>query len=304
MENFDIKCLCQLRKNIEINEAVEKLSIIRQKCSALQKVLLPDDVWGILSQLSKSGVGKSRHLPLSLNALSQGSLYKITTPIHRYLLKGNELREDVSPNYIADLKENWLLKDNQFRQNEKRRHQRSKHYMGKLCELLCACWLESLGWKIVNLGALGGAYDIEAHSTIAKKYAIEVKYIGIEDEMFNSFSDGRARCYDENDIVKFVLCKSYNAAKQLKNYNWQRLIILVIDDIAWPRIKCSVFDEGVNGSYYKEYPKSEFFKEFKNKYPKIESKLIKSIDKVNDCWIIRMNGDFSLKKEYIIFNAL
>jgi hypothetical protein len=82
-------------------------------------------------------------------ALVGGHLGRLTSPIHRYLIRGGALHPNVSRQYVTDLRERWMHHPDALK-----RHHLSKGHDGLVVELQCAEWLETRGWTVVGLEAL------------------------------------------------------------------------------------------------------------------------------------------------------
>ena len=220
-------------------EVYEEFAAVRDSCAALNKFFIPDRNWEEFQEKTQGELDKASHQSILLLAYTRGYLHKLTSPIHRYLLDKEGFKKDVGKGYKADLQEKWLKEADKERSKELRRHQGHRGYRGKLAELQCAEWLEAQGWKISSLEALGGVYDIEAVSPEGVVYAIEVKFIGQDDDVFlrtNELDDGNGVCssspYKAHD---FLLVKIYDAACQFIGKNStgkRRVTLLVVENMA------------------------------------------------------------------------
>jgi hypothetical protein len=191
-----------------------------------------------------------------------------------------------------------------------KRHQVVRIFNGKLAELISSSWIESQGWKIVNLEALGSSFDIEAISPQGKSCAIEVKYIGQEDcrfeEDLKSLMSGEAISGGLNhyDGYNFILFKAYEAAKQLSNFKGDRYVFIVISNLAW-----GFLDIAIEDNWLQQYPSkftdlaSSKWKDFlskkkkKGKYQNIEADINKVLNQIKELWIIKCEcWEYSLSK--------
>lgn len=135
--------------------------------------MVPDDIWPDFERIVQAGFDKARHWPITLKALHHGYIGRITTPLHRYLIDGNKVVSQLTPQYRKDLTEKWISEKTYLE-----RHKKSRIFQGKLAELLAATWIENQRWTIGGLEALGAEFDIEAKSPDNLLSSIEVKYIG------------------------------------------------------------------------------------------------------------------------------
>lgn len=112
-------------------------------------------------------------------ALERGHLARLTSSIHRYLIRNAAVRPEVRPQYVKDLVERWMHHPNPLE-----RHRRSRRFNGRIAKLQCAEWLETSGWTILGLEALRQGSDIEAKSESGIVTAFEIKFIGSQDYDF------------------------------------------------------------------------------------------------------------------------
>jgi hypothetical protein len=119
--------------------------------------------------------------------------------------------------YIQDLQERWFI-----RPDPRKRHQRSKGYLGRLVGLLVAEWA-SRTRRIVGLEAVGCSHDLLAEVEGASE-AIEVKFIGTLDSDFEKLQEMRifGGPQDRPTASDFLLTRIYEAAKQLSGYSQKR----------------------------------------------------------------------------------
>jgi hypothetical protein len=119
------------------------------------------------------------------------------------------------------------------------RHQKFRMFFGRIVELQCAEWLEGQGWKISALEAYREGPDIEATDGSRKSMAFEVKYIGQDDEGFDT---GLKSLRGENacglrspyGAVNYLLYRVYEAAKQLRlSVAATRIALVVVDEVTW-----------------------------------------------------------------------
>lgn len=303
-------CICKNAVACPKDKIVTEFSRIREKCAAINKIIFPDEIWNSYQNYPINGVGQAKHFPMSFVALQRGVLFRITSPIHHFLLNDTgDIKSEINPNYLSDLKENWLIdSEGKFRNDDLRRHERWRGYTGKLVELLSAYWLQhEKDWKIRNLEAWKNQNDpnsyfpdIEAERPNGEICAIEVKYIGIENEMFMSFLDQKVRCYSDSDIVTFILCKIYEAGKQIRDSESYQMIFLVIDDISWSRMEKYWSENSIDWNTVKLHSKSLFLSKFKKTHPNVENDLHETIGILRELWVIVMTGKFLLEHKHTV----
>src|SRR5262249_40961165 len=112
-------------------------------------------------------------------AMERGYLRQCISAVSRYLMTDGYPNPDLTRQYRKDLRERWMRYEDPAKQ-----HKKCRAFHGLLVELQFAEWLESQGWRISGLAALGHKSDIEASATNGRATAFEVKSIGIEDADF------------------------------------------------------------------------------------------------------------------------
>jgi hypothetical protein len=305
-----IDCICQVPQKVNRQISLQEFAVIRNECPALKKVLIPDDEWPDFQQKANELPDDAGHKFKVIGALQLGILAKITSPIHKYLLEGDHLKQSFIKSYRTDFIEHWLNESTPLK-----RHQTARIHEGKINELLCAFWLENQGWRVVNLEALGGDFDIEATSPSNIAYSIEVKYIGQEDSKFRIFMESCrtreavAAPFSVYDGFNFFLFKIYEAAFQLQkpNINDKRAVFIIFSYQAW--IFNSMY---VNDNWIERYPiefcknasdnwRNFFAKKMKEKrYQHVESTLETYIKKIDEIWIIQQQSDLEYSLEKIV----
>ena len=162
MELFFHNCPCQnLPRGQDIasagrHEVIRSFEEIREQCSALKDVLVPNEVWNGFRTAVLESDEDVLHQHILLVAYRRGVLRQLTTPVHRYLIDFDRRRMRVNKNYLKDLREVWIPHD-----LGAKRPQNTRAFWGRLTELHIAEWLEEMGWTIANLEAWGGKLDIE-----------------------------------------------------------------------------------------------------------------------------------------------
>lgn len=296
--SFECDCQtiqCNILSGVKTDwgDVLKQFENVRKHCPALREILIPEDRWPIYCKKALEPINKAGHQHVLLGAFKHGNLRRITLPVHTYLLDG-EKPKALKPNYKKDLIESWMMGTTPLD-----RHKRVKGFNGKLAELISALWLQDQGWKIKNLEALGGAYDIEAISPTGNNTAIEVKYIGEEDSKFlkdlesmqsHKAVSGRLNHYDG---YNYILFRTYEAAKQLKNFSEDRYIFIVISTSTWDFVDIAVNDKWIQHAlHFFEFSKwkgsvSESFARQISKYPNIEQEINGVLNQVQTLWVIK-----------------
>ncbi len=289
-----MKCSC-LNK-YDKNKNIEKEFLtIREECISLNSILLPDETVPLfrkhLSTQIYSPFGKS----IILKSYQEGYLHKITMPLHRFL---TPKLDKIEKNYLKDLSEKWMDKSDLVEQNIA-----FKRYMGKLIEIIFAFWLEKKKWKVVELAATGCMFDIIAqYDNIF--YDFEIKYLGIEDSVFESFIVSykgirNVFTFPYKDAYNFLLYKVYTGAKQL-NKSSNGIVIIVIDDIASNLFSAELINRWIsweNPKFLNNSSKKwdDFISNKRKKNPEIEQELYFYIKKLSEIWFVINSSNFDLK---------
>jgi hypothetical protein len=303
---MQFKCACQTVKaiNDSWSNIINHFESIRKNCPALKEIFVPESEWPRFRKMSPSAYDKSGHRSILLGALRWGNLGKITLPVHAYLLDGEIPKDSLTKQYRKDLIETWMSEKTPLE-----RHKKVKMFNGKMAELLSSSWIESQGWKIKNLAAWGGSFDIEAISPQEKKAAIEVKWIGEEDWQFEaslkSLMSGESAGggFNVYDGYNYILFRVYEATKQLSNFKGDRYVFIVISHLTW-----DFLDIAIKDNWLQQYPSkftdlaSSKWKDFlskqkEKKYPNIEKEINDILYKITELWIIKSESwEYSLSK--------
>ena len=288
-------CACQQTTTVEFDDRLITLEELRQKCPALQQLLIPDGIWEQFKNFEQSPRDEALHAPVLIVSLLNGDLRRITSPCHKYLLDGNLVRKEVTKQYRQDLQEHWM-----FETDEVERHRKSKSFQGRIVELQTAEWLENQSWQINNLEALGASVDIEGIRPLSHNAVVEVKFIGQRDEEFEqvvkALTGLPAGGVGPTHLgYNYLIFRVYEAAFKLKEMTKRRIAIVVIDNLAWTFFHIPLrygwidWKQPVFFDVGEEW--NSFLQEKKKRYPNIESDLAGTINGLNELWIVvRGNG--------------
>ncbi|MDA2923109.1 DUF2971 domain-containing protein [Acidobacteria bacterium AH-259-L09] len=297
-----VECPCQ-EASFDGDNLLESFQNLRDRCSALQKILVLD--WLAFQQTDASLEGNpATDRSILLLALERGHIHKITSPVHRYLMKSGETKDNLTEQYRQDLREQWLRQDTAVQ-----RHQESRRFMGKLVELQCAEWMDEQGWAILDLAALGGKSDIEGLSQDCKEWAIEVKYVGVEDRDFEDIlrsleGVGTGRALSLPTTADFLLFKVYTAAKQLLQITQkEKCALVIIDDQTWSRFRF-IFENKFIGWQDPRFSSHDpewldFLERQKQHYPEIEEEVAAVVKALSEIWILKLAYGFEYSREYV-----
>ncbi len=216
---------------------------VRERCPALLQVFLQGDAWETVVATENQPPDPARHASSLLLAFEQGRLARLTGPVHRFLLEGNQPRANLTAQYRQDLQEQWLSAP-----NEAQHHERARRFFGKVVELQLASGLVDKGWTVRALEALGGPADIVAESPAHGSCSFEVKYIGWQTDDFLRVVDALAGGDDGGAIpvvagvplyfltaANYLLFRVYEAARRLRHCPGKRIAAVVVDALSWRR---------------------------------------------------------------------
>jgi hypothetical protein len=310
---MEIKCVCQ--KNVEfeysgndfkmlIKETKAKFSKYRESCPVLNFIVFPDEIWGKYIN-REYPYDKALHDSIFFIAFMDGMLHLYTTPIHTFLLDDeNNIRKDVKPNYLKDLRESWITITDEDQQVEIRRHKEARRFFGKFYELRLAYLLSENGYKIKDLEAWGGKADIfitKPNDPFEKEYSIEVKYIGQTDEDFESAMEVKAYCWSPQGNANYLLYKICDAAKQMKKEDKKesgKIAAIIIENISRNQFERAIRNEyfNLNEAKFEDYQimKQNLLKNIsENKKKEIEDIFAdpaKYVEYLDEIWVYMMNN--------------
>jgi len=296
----NINCNCQAASFDKDESLLQAFTNIRNKCSAIREVFVPDYIWQDYQKTLTEDFDEAKHHHILLGALENGYLTKLTFPVHRYILNGEKPKSTYQSKYFV---ENWMV----IRKNHLERHKESRRFLGKLAELLIVAFIEDRGWRIDKIAALGGPADIVATAPKGVLCALEIKYIGQENNRYEEFVGSRPPGHVGNfDGYNLFLFDVYNAAKQLSQFNKKRIAIIVVWPDSWPLTVPIEDDYTSKGPISFSESASPVWKCFladkKEKKPirygNIENDLDSTIKGLSEIWIIKEDNDmnYSLKK--------
>ena len=295
-------CACMTASIPAPSESIEALESIRVGCSALRFVFLPDDIWSKFKAWHRNRDVVAAHRSMLLLALERGHLARLTSSVHRYLIKSGSMRSDVRRQYVKDLAEQWMHHPDALE-----RHRRSRRFNGRIAELQCAEWLESRGWTIVGLEALRQGPDIEGNWHSGVVTAFEVKSIGSQDIDFDmvvrSMAEGPAAyTVSPYAAINYLLFRLYEASKQLARYNGRRVAVVVIEDLTWSRFQTQLENRWIDWNNPKFFEKDleweAFIKTQQSRYPNLYSELQSMVGQIHEASVIRRKYGYEYEMAY------
>jgi len=207
---------------------------LRSKCVALSTIYVPDETWNEFRGVVGKKICGTQHASVLHLAADRGYLSTLTGPVHRFLLGSFAEGRSISPAYVQELRELWMLLE-----SDVDRHGRGTRYRGKLTELQVAAHLEAKCWEIRDLAALEPQEDVQKRPDIEAVMpsgscaSIEVKFIGLSPEAFAEQARSRGFSVDARDRVNYLLGGVYTAARQLEGLPGKHLACVAFSRDAW-----------------------------------------------------------------------
>lgn len=283
------------------SESLEVLGTIRETCPTLRHIFLPDAIWRDFKAWHSTPDLVAAHRSMILLALERGHLKRLTSSIHRYLVDGAGVHPNVRDQYLKDLRERWMHYADPLE-----RHHKSRIFMGRITELQVAEWLESRGWTITGLEALGGGPDIEARDPDGNVTAIEVKSIGTEDDDFKMILRSMAGepaggVVSPYSAINYLVFRIYEAAKQLSQFDLPRIALVVIGSGYWWRFKMQLeggWIDWANAAFLDSGPAwQEFIGKQEERYPQLETELGAVVRGIHAVWILKRSSGYEYDLE-------
>jgi hypothetical protein len=266
-------------------ELPSNFASVRSRCQALRSVLVPDEIWDEFQSLDAALPDDRHHRSIMLLAYQRGYLARLTTPVHRLILDGDHVSSRVNEGYLGNYIEAWKRKT-----KPRDRHGYSRGYQGILHELVFAEHLRQDGWSITDFAAWQGAkHDVEAERPGGGATAFEIKFIGEDNESFES-NGGFFSLEKPSD---YLISRLYEAANQLQraDRSKRRIAVIIIGlmtrgpfEIAFKMNKINLNSP----SFYHTGEESwtKHFKKLLKDYPDIESDLTDCIGSIDEAWIL------------------
>jgi hypothetical protein len=275
---------------------------IRAGCPALREILVPDSIWqefqGWCDRLDETEVQQS----VLLIAHQRGSLGRVTSPIHRYLLQSETVRADARKQYTEDLQETWLGKLEPLE-----RHRKWRMFHGRVAELQFAEWLEQQSYTITGLEALREGPDVEAVSPSGLRSTFEVKFVGSEgadlERQVKSLKGGLSWDWVSLSApVNYLMFLAYKAAEQLRGARGSKTATLIIDEMAWLRFELQLKERLVDWTHAKFVAADGKWDQFValklKKHPRLLDDLAETIRTLDSIWILRQSSEFEFCRRY------
>ncbi len=282
---------------------------VRERCPALYQVLLPPSAWSTVVTEEQRPPDAARHGSFALIAFEQGHLARVTAPVHRFLLDGDQIHSKLTAQYRQDLQERWLST-----RGEVERYERFQRFFGKVAELQLANWLVEQGWTVRALEALGGDADIVAESPTRDRCSFEVKYIGRQTNDFLRVIEALAGGDDGGAIpvlggvpyyfltaANYLLFRVYEAARCLRHCPGTRIAAVVVDALSWRRFARPLEERWIqwNAPAFLEASDewAEFLRTQRRHRPELDGELTPAVSSLNRLWVFRL-AEYECVLEY------
>jgi hypothetical protein len=297
-----VKCTCLEPQDLQAEPSICVLGRLRQTCPAL-RVYLPDNTWPDFERWHQQVDKIATHRSILLLALERGHLARLTSPVHRFLLDDREMRPQVQQQYVKDLSERWM-----HYADPTERHRKSRIFRGRVAELVCAEWLETLGWTILGLEALGSGCDVEARSREGATTAFEIKSIGTEDCDFQMIlaaiaGEPAGGSVSPYTAINYLLFRIFEAARQLQAAHGRRIAVILVEDLTWWRFDVQLKNNWIdwhNPIFVRgDAEWSAFLESQKERYPGLPA-VASAIRALDGVWIVRQSSGYDHDLEYDI----
>ena len=268
----------------------------RERCPALTFVI-PDALLQKHFEFSISPPDDANHCSIPIVAYCLGHLQELTELIHRYLLAGNQPHPDLTSQYRNDFREKWL-----FESDPLARYRAARLYQSRIAELSFARRLERSGWRISNLEAYGGAYDVSAVSPTGEAVDFEIKFLAQREIVFElnraSFQApiaGRPGVYSPIDYLIFRI---YEAARQLERSQSTRIAVAIVKDyqVSYKIPLSENWIDWTNPTFLRRDSEIDAFldRQYKDN-PNLDLDIKRAVAEVNEIWILKDHEPFDFQ---------
>lgn len=301
-------CGCERAQYRDTASAAEQFGNLRQCCPALRELLLPDDAWQLAVAAEQAAPDPAYHRSYLVLAYERGCLARVTVPVHRFLLDAARVRDAVTNQYRQDLAERWLGEADGVA-----RHERFRRFFGKIVELQLAAWIETRGWRVTGLEALGDDADIVAVSPLGRPCSFEVKYIGQESADFQQVLQALAGSMVAEpggvyEPANYLLFRVYEAARRPWPSGRGRVVAVVISELAWRAFALPLRNHWISWgapAFLKtdEADWHAFLKGQRTRYPDLEADMARVVPSLDQLWIMRVTGHHEYVLEHEVSGA-
>lgn len=291
-------CACLVQYNHR--EPLEEFSSVRENCSVIRDIIIPDQIWNDYMKAILNPKGRSLHQPIIFLSFINQHLLKITEPIHKFVLDRMRQGCTINPQYKKDLQESWFHKENEIERNDC-----ANIFMSRIAEILLIDYLSKKGLEIEDYEAFVAEHDI-VYKKNGKQFHSEIKYIGHEKDDFLNFIEaiekgGSATTLSPYLPSNFLIFKIFEAAKQLYNSNQRKAVYIIISDMTWHRFQFIIEDQWFDWQVPKFFSQTKWSiflskKKKEKRFANIENELSHVISKLDEINIFHLTNDFILKE--------
>jgi len=295
-------CGCFVRTTpAQLCEQIKAFYELRSACPAL-RLTIPDDLAERHLGFSTSEPDSAFHCSVPLLAYRRGCLPDFTASLHRFALDGANARANIRPQYLADLRETWVLEP-----DEVSRFRKVRNYLSRLAELDFARTLEADKWQVANLEMYGGQFDVEGLSDSGTAAVFEIKFLAEREVLFElnraSFSNPTAGSMGMYSPIDYLLFRLYEAARQLEGAHVKRIAVAIVSDydVSYKIPLSEKWIDWTSPAFLKRDPEIlNFLAAQYVKSPGLDSELKTFITGLSEIWILRYQGSFQLQREHRI----
>lgn len=293
-------CGCSVRTAPpQLADQIDAFYRLRTSCPVL-RLTIPDALVDEHRLFTKAEPDSAYHCSVPFLAYRRTCLPDFTASLHRFAVADDNARRDVTGQYLADLRETWILENDEIS-----RFRKARNYLSRLAELDFARWLELQGWKISNLEMYGGASDVEAVSQNRVAASFEIKFLAQREVLFElnrvSFTSPTAGWLGGYSPVDYLLFRVHEAACKLRSANATRIAVAIVSDydvsyriplsenwIDWQRPAFLKKDSEIHAFLTAQYKNNE----------NLDDDLTSSIAGLSEVWILRYQNSFQLHREH------
>ncbi len=279
---------------------------VRENCMVLREILIPDEILPFYVQFCKDTPDEAYHRGISFLAYKSRSLIQLTLPIHDILSARIDLGRSITLSYRNNLAENWIKK-----LDYESRYRTCRIFQGRWAELSFAFWLKNAGWKIIDLEAYGGKFDVTALSPDGRRCSFEVKYLAPEEVLFKlgvkAMSDpmGYAMdCIPTYSPLDYLQYRIYEATLQLRQSGDRKIVVAILYNYkefyekplteSWISWRKPLF-------FRKEEEIEKFLGPLLEGNPGLEEQMKQASQEINEIWFFSVDG---LKLERQVLEVL
>lgn len=297
--NILVDCVCVTDGAKTNHDPITRFKYIRDHCPILREIIFPDNIWPGIIQTILDMPDEVSHRPVTFLAVKRGYIANITIPLHALVFGGDASHLKITRQYLKDLQETWILKT-----DLKQRFEKHKIFQGRLQELTFAHMLSNLGFRLLNLEAWGGPFDIECEDPANGDFVIEVKFVGQSPEDFALMADAfknkgvASARISPHDPVNYSIVRLLECCEKLNKCHEKRIAVIVLQD--YSNFEIALKENWINWSHPEFIHPTQNFHHFlsSEKNARLIEKSSASrwpIGAVDEIWWVEASDSFELQ---------